>query len=250
MKPIRTYQGKRRSNRPLWIAVAILLVLAVALSAYLNTYYPASAEALAVLEHPADGVTVERGEGRIAFLPREPVAGLVFYPGGKVEYTAYAPLMEACAQRGVRCVLVEMPYNLAILGRNAADGIPRDYPQVDRWYLSGHSLGGAMAAAYLAGHSGGYEGLCLLAAYSTQDLSRSGLRALTVTASEDRVLNRDKYAAALANLPADRTEVDIAGGCHGPFGSYGAQQGDGTPTIPGAEQIRQTADAIAQLVDP
>lgn len=43
-----------------------------------------------------------------------------------------------------------MPRNLAVLDVNAADGITEQYPDIDVWYLGGHSLGGAMAANYAA----------------------------------------------------------------------------------------------------
>ncbi len=80
-------------------------------------------------------------------------AGLIFYPGGKVEYTAYQPLMAACAERDILCVLVEMPFNLAVFDINAADGIQEQYPEVGHWYIGGHSLGGSMAASYLSKHT-------------------------------------------------------------------------------------------------
>ena len=63
--------------------------------------------------------------------------------------------------------------------------------------------------------------------------------------AEDGVLNREKYEADRVNLPQDTTETVIDGGCHAEFGSYGAQKGDGTPTISAEEQQRQTADALA-----
>ena len=101
-----------------------------------------------------------------------------------------------------------------------------------------------MAANYAAAHSEDYDGLILLAAYSTKDLSQMSLRVLSIYGSEDGVLNRDAYKKNWANLPADTTEVVLDGGCHAQFGSYGPQDGDGTPTISGEEQIKQTAEAI------
>ena len=89
------------------------------------------------------------------------------------------------------------------------------------------------------------DGLVLLAAYSTADLTDSGLRVYSTYGSEDGVLNREKYEADRTNLPQDTTETVIDGGCHAGFGSYGAQKGDGTPTISAEEQQRQTADALA-----
>ena len=168
----------------------------------------------------------------------------MLFRSGKVEHTAYAPLLRACAEKGILCALVQMPGNLAVLDANAADGLPEKYPEITSWYIAGHSLGGAMAATYVAAHSEDYNGLILLAAYSTKDLTQTPLRVLSVYGSEDGVMNRESYQKNWANLPADTTEVILEGGCHAQFGSYGPQVGDGTPTISGEEQIRQTAEAI------
>ena len=105
-----------------------------------------------------------------------------------------------------------------------------------------------MAANYAAEHSENFDGLILLAAYSTKDISQTTLRVLSVYGSEDGVMNRGSYEKNRANLPADTTEVVLDGGCHAQFGSYGSQDGDGVPTISGEEQVRQTAEAIVAFV--
>ncbi len=58
--------------------------------------------------------------------------GLVSYPGAKVEYTAYTPLMRDLAARGYLAVAVEMPFNFAFFGINAADEVREAFPQVQR----------------------------------------------------------------------------------------------------------------------
>ncbi len=166
----------------------------------------------------------------------------------KLIITAYEPLMQACADRGIFCVLVEMPFNLAVLNMNAADGIQEKYPEIEDWYIGGHSLGGSMAASYLADKANDYEGLILLGSYSTADLSGTDLSVLSVYGSEDKVLNREKYDENKSNLPDNFTEVVIDGGCHAYFGMYGAQDGDGMPTITNKKQINLTVDAIVKLV--
>lgn len=107
-----------------------------------------------------------------------------------------------------------------------------------------------MAANYAATHSDDYSGLILLAAYSAKNLTQTSLRVLSVYGSEDGVMNRESYKKNWANLPADTIEVILAGGCHAQFGSYGSQNGDGTLTISGEEQIRQTVEAIAAFAIP
>jgi len=143
---------------------------------------------------------------------------------------------------------VEMPFNLAVLDVNAADGIQEEYPEIEEWYIGGHSLGGSMAASYLATHVEDYEGLILLGSYSTADLSGSNLAVLSVFGSEDRVMNREKYEESKSNLPNNFTEYIIDGGCHAYFGMYGAQDGDGKPTVTNEEQICLAVENIVKIM--
>ena len=226
-------------NKFILIALALIVAVGIGCGVYLGDYYRADAQALAL----TDG-----RDGDLFWVPADAAAGLIFYPGGKVDQAAYAPLMAALADRGILCVVTEMPFHLAVLDMDAAAGIQAEFPEVDRWYIGGHSLGGAMAAAYLSDCEEEYSGLVLLAAYSTADLSGSGLDVLSVYGSEDLVLDLEKYEQYRQNLPDDFRELVIDGGCHAGFGMYGPQEGDGVPAITAEEQIAITADAIAEMV--
>ena len=238
----------KRTRIILSVCLTVLLVFGIGGYAYVLDYYHADETALEAMAYQTDSVRVEQDGDVIWFVPEDPTAGLIFYPGGKVEYTAYAPLLRACAEQGILCALVRMPGNLAVLDANAADGLQQEHPEVTTWYMAGHSLGGAMASNYAAAHSEDFDGLILLAAYSTKDLTGTTLRVLSVYGSEDGVMNRESYEKNWSNLPADTVEVVLDGGCHAQFGSYGPQDGDGIPTISGEEQVRQTAEAIAAFV--
>ena len=221
------------------IALAVVLILCIGCWAYVADYYHADETVIAAMASASD-ITVQQSGSTLAFVPEQADTGFIFYPGGKVEHTAYAPLMRGLADKGVLCVLVEMPLNLAVLDMNAADGIPETYPQIDSWYIGGHSLGGSMAASYAAKNASVYEGLVLLASYSTADLSSAEMNVISIYGSEDGVLNMEKYAANKVNLPALFEEHIIDGGCHAGFGSYGPQDGDGVPTLAGDAQIEET----------
>ena len=229
---------KKRARIILSVCLALLLVIGIGGYAYVSDYYHADETALEAMAYQTDRVQAEQDGDVIWFVPEEPTAGLIFYPGGKVAHTAYAPLLHACAENGILCALVQMPGNLAVLDANAADGLQEAYPEITTWYIAGHSLGGAMASNYAAAHPEDFDGLILLAAYSTKDLTGTTLRVLSVYGSEDGVMNRESYEKNRANLPADTTEVVLDGGCHAQFGSYGPQDGDGIPTISGKEQVR------------
>lgn len=242
---------KKRTRKSLLITAIITMALALSVAVcgvYVNDYYRADQTAI---QSFANTYTVSKqtlDDNTIVYSPEKSTAGFIFYPGGKVEHTAYEPLMLACAQKGILCILVEMPFRLAVLDVNAADGYKEQYPSVEKWYVGGHSLGGSMAASYAAKHTDTLDGVILLGAYSTADLSETELDVLSVYGSNDEVMNREKYDKYLTNLPENFTEYVIDGGCHAYFGMYGAQDGDGTPTISNRQQILLTADQINALV--
>ena len=65
--------------------------------------------------------------------------------------------MHSLAEKGVFTVLVTMPGNLAVLDMNAADGICEQYPEIESWYMAGHSLGGSMAASYISENADNFD---------------------------------------------------------------------------------------------
>ena len=178
-------RARRRWPRRIAIAFAALAVLtfvgAAAFVVYASDYYRAG-DAARAASASATTAPVEQGPNYLAFGDPAASTGIVFYPGAKVEYTAYAPLMRDLAERGHFAVVVEMPFNFAFFDIDAADGIRAAYPQVKYWWVGGHSLGGSMAAQYAANHADdpSLAGLVLLGAYSASDLSASDWAASVV----------------------------------------------------------------------
>ena len=216
---------------------------------YVNDYYHADVIAIGdFLENEMVSSSFNIDEsGLIVATPGDEIkAGLIFYPGGKVEHTAYLPLMIALAERGILCVLTPMPCRLAVLDVNAAEEIFEKFPQVDSWYIGGHSLGGSMAASYLSKNTDKLDGLVLLGSYSTADVSDSHV--ITILGTEDEVTNMKKYENNKVNIPIGCEEVLITGGNHAYFGMYGEQKGDGIASITPAEQITRAAYRIADFI--
>ena len=230
-------------------SVALVVALAVVCAAiYLGDYYRADSTEIGAFA-PMKSVAVDTSRDGVAVaLAENAEVGLIFYPGGKVEYTAYLPLMAACAERGILAAVVEMPFNLAVLDMNAADGIRELYPEIERWYIGGHSLGGSMAASYVAKNSEDFSGLVLLGSYSTADISLLGISVLSLYGSADGIMNRENYEKYSSNLPAGFDEIVIDGANHAGFGMYGDQDGDGAASISHAEQIIVAADYIAKFI--
>ena len=104
-----------------------------------------------------------------------------------------------------------------------------------------------MAASYVGSHADTLSGLVLLGAYSTVDISDTGLDVLSIYGSRDGVMNREKYKENLKNLPKDYNELVIEGGSHAYFGMYGEQEGDGVASVSPSEQIIITAERICEF---
>lgn len=168
-------------------------------------------------------------------------SALIFYPGGKVDYTAYSPLLLKIAESGTDCFLCEMPYDLAVFGVNTADRVMEEY-RYDRWYVGGHSLGGAMVSEFAQGRDD-ISGLVLMGAYP---VSQPDCPALLIYGSNDGVINRSKLETALSYERT--TAVEIPGGNHAWFGSYGSQNGDNAAEISHEEQWDITAAAVRDFV--
>lgn len=255
--PVTAPRGRIRARLVIVLVVAILVVAAlVGAGMYVADYYAGDAKAQEAYvdtgAYADDGVVVKTVDNMTAFIPEKPIAGLIFYPGGKVAAQAYAPLMQALAAQNILGVICAMPLNLAVFDIDAAQRVQTvfllDFPEVDSWYMGGHSLGGSMAADFVSEHADDYAGLILLGSYSTVDLSKLDLRVLAIYGSADGVLNRDAYEQNFAHLPAGSEEVVIEGGNHSQFGSYGEQTGDGDATISPEEQWNQAAEIIAEWV--
>ena len=229
----------------LLIVGLILLALCAVCGVYFGTYSHAAPEA-AVLLQGSDAVQVQAMDGGWLLDGPGTEDALIFYPGGKVEAAAYLPLLTTLAEDGVDCFLVRMPLNLAIFDTNAAAAI-QDAWAYEHWYIGGHSLGGACAALYAAENPDRLTGLILLAAYATKPLDEH-LAVLELHGSEDGVLNRDKLEEGKRYLPASAVSEELLGGNHAQFGDYGPQKGDGTATVPRAEQTAWAADRIEKLI--
>ena len=105
-----------------------------------------------------------------------------------------------------------------------------------------------MACSYVADKASEFDGVILLASYSTEDLSQTGLSVLSIYGSNDRVLNSVSYTENKSNLPQGTVEYIIEGGNHAYFGTYGEQDGDGAATVTNREQIEITAEQIIKFI--
>lgn len=216
--------------------VVLLVLLAGAFFWYVSDYYRAEDIAVTVLAQD-DGITVQ--DNLTILSPSSPTdTAVIFYPGAKVEAIAYLPLLDQIRQTGVTCILVDMPFHMAIFDTDAAQDVIAQFPEFEHWYIAGHSMGGAMASQFATDHPDEVDGLILLGAYLYGDYPIADT--LTIYGSLNQSVE-DKL---------DYTEnvVEIAGGNHAQFGNYGAQKGDPPATISAAEQQAQAVSAIETFI--
>ena len=154
-----------------------------------------------------------------------PAHGLIFYPGGFAEPAAYAPLLRQIAAAGFLVVSTPAPFDLALLAQDEALAVIEAYPQVASWTLAGHSMGGAVAGQFAAKYRDRLAGLVLWAAYPFEnpELAASGLPVTSIYASADSFATVEEIEAGKAFLPADTRYVEIDGGDHYQFGSFGSE---------------------------
>jgi hypothetical protein len=200
---------------------------------------------------PTPRVAVDPGGEWLSFEPAGSAApaGLVLYPGGKVPAEAYAPAAAEIADQGYAVYIVPMPLNLAVLGVERATRVQVANPEVTRWAVGGHSLGGAMAAEYAARHPDRVHGVLLWASYSSADLSALPLAVVSVYGTLDRGQATFTSATARARLPAGALFLPIEGGNHEQFGYYTGQANDPAAVASRAEQQAQAVAGAVRLLE-
>lgn len=235
---------------------ATVLVLAgswIAATAWLR---PASAvePALTALVPDATVGVVETA-ARIELIPSgsTPTTGLLYQPARGVDPRAYAATLRPVAEAGHLVVIVKPPLGIAPLAKDALENARRDHPEVDRWVVGGHGLGGSVAAeeAVTQADDDGAPVVALLLHASSPGEDLSSLRAevLSVSGSEDGLTTPATIEASMDHLPPSARFLVIEGAVHAFFADYGPQRGDGTPTIPRDDARSRISEATARFVD-
>lgn len=218
--------------------VAVIILLTGGFLLYASDYYRAEELAQEIIKTDK---TIQVEENQIILSPStETDTALIFYPGAKVEYTAYLPILEKIKEQcNIMCILVKMPLNMAIFNANAADEIIEQYPNIKNWYMGGHSMGGAMASSYASDHEDQIKGLILMGAYVYGDYPPQ--KSLTIYGTFNSDL--EKKIDYTDNI------VVIEGGNHAQFGNYGKQKGDPDATITAEKQQEISVEAVKEFLE-
>jgi hypothetical protein len=210
-----------------WTALVALALAVIAFLVWAHSPYRADRAAIVdVIEDARVTVTTTQAGIVIAPTAADADAGLVFYPGARVDPYAYVPIMAEVTITTGRVVVIALPpLNLAIADTRPLEAFTAAAPSVSAWSVGGHSLGGVRACLVAA--DGEVEGLFLLGSYCANDLSESSLTAISVEGENDRLSTAQQITEAASLLPAGAVRVSITGANHASFGDYGAQDGDG-----------------------
>lgn len=244
----RRKRGRRR--RALWALPIALALIAVGFVVWASIAAQPMPEATAALRS-GDKVTVS-AQPWYVFRPAQgtPRAGLVIYPGARVDARAYAPQASRMAQDGYLVAIVQAPLNLAFFGTDRAAEVIAASPDVKMWAVGGHSLGGVAAASYARNHQDRVRGIVFWASYpqDADDLSASGLEVTSIYGTRDGLATPAKIDASRRLLPSRTQWVAIEGGNHAQFGWYGPQDGDNPATISREQQQARIVEATEALL--
>ena len=221
------------------VAVLLLAVAGFWYWAQSSVARPAP-DAMAALQSD-ERVVVEDGK-YVVFSPAgaEPTTGLILYPGAACDVRGYAPVLRRVAERGYLVVGVPMPLNMAILAPDRADDVRAAFPEVRRWVIAGHSMGGAMAAHYAHGHPDDLAGVILWDAYPAEVNPLGDIRFPVWHIHRATAVGRapEKLERMRHLFPVTSTWVPVPGGIHMQFGSFlgGGYKEEWTATITVQEQ--------------
>ena len=179
----------------------------------------------------------------------EPTVGVVFYAGNPVDYRDYGTLLTAIASAGYLVISPEFPLDTAALNVIAGEEYMKQYPDIQEWFLAGHSHGGGVSTVELALRPNLFKGLIIIDSIIGVPVTQEGFPVLTFHATEDLAVPGYQHSILMAELAAaDTTEVVIEGGNHAQFGDYGIQFNDGVAKISKEEQLDITIREILKFL--
>ncbi|GHD76547.1 alpha/beta hydrolase family protein [Salinibacterium amurskyense] len=231
--PAASRSRTRRIVRNVFISFAAVIVLAVVgMLVWANVgVMQAEPDPLeSVRSNPAVHITENSNSFILTPTGDATGEGLLFIPGAKVSADAYLyKLSGAVAESGLTVVVTKPILNLAFFDQRSLDTFTSAVPDVDSWFVGGHSLGGVRACQYA--EQPDVNGLVLFGSYCANDLSEVDTRVLSLSGSNDLLSTPEKIMNAAHLLPTSTTFFPIDGANHASFGDYGVQAGDGEATL-------------------
>lgn len=252
-EPAKTFWVKLRK---IWCIGGLIAMMGIV--GWCLIAFQASADARGALLSN-DRVKVTRHDRYWTFIANasaDQSVGFLFFPGSLVEPAAYAPLAQAIARHGYPVALVELPRRGAFGGADGEEIILRarqsmkQMPDVSKWIISGHSLGGAVASRFVKEDVSGVAGLVLVGTSHPRKFSLAHLKVpvMKILGTRDGLAGTAKSELTRRNLPASTRWIIIEGGNHSQFGYYGFQPGDKTAKISRDQQQEAMINAILETL--
>jgi len=238
----------RRKNKIIIVVLIVFFSLIIGSFIYLNSggYKAFKNTNLAFIDNEKVGFSSE--SNTYIWTPIEKTnKGFIFYPGGKVDEKAYAPVLKDIAEEGIKVIMISMPFDLAVFNINAADSVISKEEKID-WYIGGHSLGGAMAANYANRNENKIKGLILWASYPAKSDSLVDFKKDVLLLYGDKDMGVDGIEKNISLLPS-KAKIDMKSGAnHAQFGYYGPQKGDGVAEIDLVEQQKWILETTVNFI--
>ena len=232
--------NKQNRKKKIWMIAAIVIAVMLLVAAFF--YTPALPEAAEIAKQMKDV------DGDLYFYGDSGV-GFIIYPGAKADERSYAYIAQQLNAEGHTAVIPNIPLHMSVWGPEQGLEIIEDNPEVEKWFLIGHSLGGLPISQIAAKQPEKLEGIAFVASLMICDLSDTDLSAIRITAEHDGVMPDKMMESNLDYLPENSTSVMIEGANHNQFGAYWHPGFDGKATITWKEQQDQMISLILDFFD-
>lgn len=241
---------RKRTKVLIGVLITVVILIIAGWVGWQQLHYPAVDAAVTAAKEADD-------EGNVLYFAGDEEKPLViFYPGALVDAESYSVWAAGLAEKGYPVAIVKMPFNMAVLAGNRAEAVLKEIPH-DSYVIGGHSLGGVMASRFaanqLAANDKDLKGVFFFASYPDEkgSLADQSISVLSLSGSQDQVVNQENWQAARSFLPDSTIFETIEGGNHAGFGTYGLQKGEAAADLSNEAQqkaiIEQMASWLSEL---
>lgn len=220
--------------------IGVLVIAVMSMLLYYNKAFPEALEIAAQMEKIGDDYYFN-GDSKVGF---------IIFSGAKADEKAYAYIAELLHEAGHTVVIPKVPFHLSAFGIEHGFEIMEDNPQIKKWILVGHSLGGVPVSRIAAKQPDKLLGVAFLATMASADLSGLDLSAIRITADNDKIMSSKMMDSYIGNLPQNSFNIELKGANHQGFAAYNSfMSRDGKATITWQKQNEQTVQLILDFFD-
>ena len=228
----------KRGKKMLLIIAAILILIITVVLLYYNKAFP---EALEIAN------TMKKVDNNYYFNGDSGV-GFIIFSGAKADEKAYAYIAKLLHEAGHTAVIAKPLFHMTAT-QSRGFAIMESNPEIEKWFLIGHSLGGLPITRIAVQKPAKVQGIAYLASYILADVSELGIPVIRITASNDMTMNKNMMESSSEHLPVNSLEIVIEGANHQGFSAYKAVGRDGVATMTWKEQQDQTVRLILDFFD-